>query len=168
MVSYKTVIQQFDQKGEKTCWTYIEIPADIAKQIKHGYKKSFRVKGKLDEVTIQGVALLPMGGGSFIMPLNAALRKKIGKRTGAMIALRIEEDKEQYQVNAQLLECLADVPEALDFFNTTSKSYQHYFSKWIESAKTDLTRAKRITMTVNAMVLRQNFGEMLRANKRTL
>ena len=32
--------------GEKTGWSYIEIPAAIAQQLKPNYKKSFRVKGK--------------------------------------------------------------------------------------------------------------------------
>ncbi|MEJ0102256.1 MAG: DUF1905 domain-containing protein [Bacteroidota bacterium] len=71
MVQYTATILQFAEQGEKTGWTYIEIPADIAQKLKPGNKKSFRVKGKLDNHPIKKVALLPMGGGRFIMPLNA-------------------------------------------------------------------------------------------------
>lgn len=46
MIDYTTIILQFAEQGEKTGWTYIEIPADLAQQIKPGNKKSFRVKGK--------------------------------------------------------------------------------------------------------------------------
>ena len=85
MVLFSTTIHKFDKQGEKTGWTYLEIPADIAQQLVPGNKKSFRVKGKLDNHSIKGVALLPMGGGTFIMPLNSAMRKGIGKRQGAQL-----------------------------------------------------------------------------------
>src|SRR5947208_3349524 len=75
MVEYTMVILKFDEQGEKTGWTYIEVPADIAQQLKPGNKKSFRVKGKLDNYAIKKVALLPMGEGNFIMPFNAGMRK---------------------------------------------------------------------------------------------
>lgn len=45
MIKYNTIILKFGTKGEKTGWTYIEIPADIAKKLKPGFKQSFRVKG---------------------------------------------------------------------------------------------------------------------------
>ncbi len=79
MISYKTIILTFDKQGEKTGWTYIQVPADIAQQLKPDTKKSFRVKGKLDNYKIKAVALLPMGEGNFIMPINGAMRKAIGK-----------------------------------------------------------------------------------------
>ena len=74
MVQFTATIHKFEKQGEKSGWTYIEIPADIAQQLKPGNKKSFRVKGKLDQFKIAGVSLLPMGGGSFIMAINATMR----------------------------------------------------------------------------------------------
>ncbi len=44
-------------------------------------------------------ALLPMGKGVFIMPLNASLRKAIHKNKGAMLKLRLEEDKTPLKVS---------------------------------------------------------------------
>ena len=163
MISYETTILKFGEKGEKTGWTYMEVPADIAEEIKPGNKKSFRVKGKIDNFKINGIALLPMGGGNFIMPLNAAMRKSIGKRNGAMIHVELEEDKSQFILNSDLMTCLADDEAALAFFNMLPGSHQKYFSKWIEGAKTEETYAKRIAQTVNAMVRKQGFAEMLRA-----
>ena len=83
MVSYTTPILKFDKQGEKTGWTYIEVPEKIAEQIKTGCKKSYRVKGRLDDYKIEQVALIPMGEGGFIIPFNAAMRKGTGKRKGA-------------------------------------------------------------------------------------
>ncbi|WP_315817401.1 DUF1905 domain-containing protein [Paraflavitalea speifideaquila] len=75
MVQFTTTILQFAEQGDKTRWTYIIIPPDMANQLKPGWKKSFRVKGKLDDHSIKNVALLPHGGGSFLMPINAEMRK---------------------------------------------------------------------------------------------
>ena len=63
MVKFTTAILKFDKKGEKTGWTYIVISADIARKLKPGNKKSFRVKGKLDHYSFAKTALLPMGEG---------------------------------------------------------------------------------------------------------
>src|SRR4051812_18122609 len=103
MVQFTTTILQFAEQGEKTGWTYIEISADIADKLKPGNKKSFRVKGKLDNYPIKKIALLPMGGGKFIMALNAAMRKSIGKRKGAMLKVQIEEDHAAILINKELM-----------------------------------------------------------------
>jgi hypothetical protein len=41
MVQFTTVIQQFAEQGEKTGWSYITVPHDIAEQLKPG--KFFRL-----------------------------------------------------------------------------------------------------------------------------
>ena len=166
MVQYTTTILKFGEQGEKTGWTYIEISADVAQQLKRGFKKSFRVKGKLDEHSIKGIALLPMGKGDFIMPLNSGMRKAIGKRHGAMLHIQLQEDKTPFQFNENLMTCLNDEPDALKFFKQLPGSHQRYFSKWIESVKTDDTIAKRIAQTVIAMLKKQNFAEMIRSLKK--
>lgn len=165
MIQFTTAIKQFGQQGEKTGWTYVEIPADLAEELNPGNKKSFRVKGKLDNFSIKQIALLPMGGGAFIMPLNAAMRKGIGKRKGAMLKLQLVPDKEAFKHNEDFIQCLADDPQAKNFFETLPKSHQNYFSKWIDAAKTEPTKIKRITMAVNALSKKWGYPEMLRNGK---
>jgi len=166
MIKFTTTILQFAKQGEKTGWTYISIPADIAGKIHSGDKKGFRVKGKLDDFAISGISLLPMGGGDFIMPLNAAIRKGIGKRKGAMLTVQLTHDKTTYQLNVEFMECLEDDPDALAFFKTQSRSMQNYFSKWIEAAKTDVTKTKRIAMAVSALSQKLIYAEMLWKQKK--
>jgi uncharacterized protein YdeI (YjbR/CyaY-like superfamily) len=60
---------------------------------------------------------------------------------------------------------LQDEPAAKHYFQSLPKSHQHYFSKWIESAKTEPTKTKRIAMAVNAMSKKMDFGQMLRSAK---
>lgn len=162
MIKFLAAILKFDKQGEKTGWTYIEVSAILAEQMLPGNKKSFRVKGQLDGYPIQQVALIPMGEGNFILPLNAAMRKSIGKRKGAQLQVMLQLDKSVYEINKELMQCLADEPTALDFFLSKPLSFQHYYSKWIESAKTDDTKAKRIAMAVSSLARKIEFGEMLR------
>lgn len=165
MVSFTATLLKFDNQGEKTGWTYLEVPADAAGKLMPGNKKSFRVKGKLDDFSISKVALLPMGGGAFIMAVNATMRKGIGKRHGAMVQVKIEVDKEEITMPDDLMECLLDEPEALAFFNSLTKGHRNYFIKWIDSAKTIETRTKRMAMMINALARQMGYGEMIRERK---
>jgi hypothetical protein len=168
MVTFTAVIEQAGEMGEKTGWSYIIVPPDIIAQLKPGFKKSFRVKGKLDAHSIAQQALLPIGKGVFMMPLNASLRKAIHKNKGAMLSLKLEEDKRPLKVSAELLECLADAPKAENKFRALPYSHQMYYSKWIESAKTVQTKSKRIAMTITAMEKNLTYAEMLRLNAQSV
>ena len=44
MIKFTATIKQFAEQGEKTGWTYIDVPENIALQLKPNNKKSFRVK----------------------------------------------------------------------------------------------------------------------------
>ena len=166
MVQYITTIHKFEKQGEKTGWTYIEVPADIAQKLKANNKKSFRVKGKLDNYKISGVSLLPMGGGVFIMAINAAIRKGIGKRHGAMLKVQLEADDKPFIFNGDFINCLDDEPRAKEFFQTLPGSHQRYFSKWIDDAKTEPTRTKRIAIAVTALSKKQGYPEMIRGQQK--
>lgn len=165
MIQFTATLLQFDEQGEKTGWTYFVIPGDIAQQIKPGYRKIYRVKGKLDNFKIKGVAIMPMGDGSFIMPVNEAMRKGTGKRKGAMITVTLEADDTPYKLNEDFMTCLNDEPAALKYFNSLSGSHRNYFSKWIDSAKTEATKAKRIAMAVSALARGMGYPEMMREEK---
>jgi hypothetical protein len=163
MVQFTAVIKKFGDKGEKTGWTYIEIPAEIAEKLKPNNKRSFRVKGSLDNYAFEALALIPMGEGNFILALNASIRKKSRKYKGASLNITIEVDNNPVKLNAELMECLADEPESLSFFNKLTPGHRKYFSNWIDSAKTDATKTKRIAQTLNALSNHQHYGQMLRA-----
>ncbi len=165
MVEFTTVLKQFGEQGEKTGWTYIEIPIDLAQKIKPDNKKSFRVKGKLDDYPIKSVALMPMGGGKFIMAVNATMRKGIGKRKGAMLKVQLQLDNKKPVLSKELIKCLTDEPNALAYFKKLPPSHQHYYSKWIEEAKTEQTKIKRISNAVNALSKGLHYGLMIRALK---
>jgi hypothetical protein len=168
MIRINAILKKFDKQGEKTGWTYVEIPASLSQELLPGTKTSFRVKGKLDQYPIKAAALLPMGQGNFILPVNAAMRRAIGKSAGAMVALQLQVDKEPVAMSEELMSCLNDEPKALQQFKAIPPSHQKYYSKWIDSAKTSFTKAKRIALTINALLKKMSFSEMMREQKNRL
>ncbi len=162
MITFTTPLKKFANKGEKTGWSYIEISEEISSQIKPNVKKAYRVKGKLDNYSFKGMAVLPMGDGGFILALNSEVRKKIGRRKGDMITVQMEADNSPIVYDSDFIDCLTEEERAVRFFNTLAKSHQHYFSKWIASAKTDETKAKRIARAISALSRNMRYNEMLR------
>ncbi len=163
MVTFVTTILKFADQGEKTGWSYIEVSSDLASKLKPGNKKLFRVKGKIDKLSIASVSMFPRGDGSFIMAINAAMRKALAKRAGAMVRVSLQLDEKPLPINKDLLACLADEPIANKFFKSLPPSHQRYFSKWIDDAKTLGT--KRIASSVDALSRKLGYGEMLRNNR---
>ena len=110
---------------------------------------------------------MPMGNGDFIMPLKQEVRKAIRKDAGAMVNVILSEDTEfKIDIPGDLQECFDFEPEAFDFFHSLPKSHRNYFIKWINDAKTSETRTKRIVNTINAMLHKWGYGEMMKAMKK--
>lgn len=165
MLRFETQIQRFEKKGEKTGWSYIVISRAQAEKLKPGYRVSFRVKGKLDGHIISKTAILPMGDGSFILPVNGTIRKAINKSAGDKVKAELVYDERPLTIDRDFMKCLKDDHAAYSYFKSLAKSHQVYFSKWIESAKTPATKTRRITMAVIALAAQQGYPEMIRANK---
>jgi hypothetical protein len=166
MIEFKAEIERFAEMGEKTGWSYIFLPAALANSLKENCKKSFRVKGKLDNISIEGVATVPMGDGDFIIALKASLRKQLRKEVGALLTVQIEEDRNfKIELPEDLELCLSDEKELLQNFLKLPKSHQNWYINWLNAAKTESTRTKRIVNIVSAMSKGQSFGEMMREGK---
>ncbi len=136
------------------------IPQAIAEQLKPGMRQSFRVKGNLDEVVVEHLALIPMGEGDFIIPLKTDLRRKLRKQKGATLAMALEVDDRPLPMSEDFLACLEDEPMALEQFKKLPGSHQRYYSKWIEEAKTEATKAKRIAQAIKGLSAKLDFGAM--------
>lgn len=165
-IGFNAILQKFNNQGEKTGWTYLSVPENITNKLFPGNKKSFRIKGKLDEFLMHQVALLPMGDGNFILPVNATMRKAIRKQKGDSVKLEIEIDTKPPVISEELLICLNDEPGAYNSFKKLPPSHQQYYSRWIESAKTEATKAKRIALAVDTLLKQMNFSEMLQSQKK--
>lgn len=166
MLVFDAEILKYASKGEKSGWSYIEIPKELADQIKPNYRKSYRVKGKIDQEEINGMALTPIGEGHFILALKATLRKKLRKEEGSSLHLQLEEDTNfKIELPEDLEICLCEDETWMDRFMSLAKSHRNYFIKWINEAKTEVTRTKRIALTLEAMEKQLDFGAMIRMEK---
>lgn len=159
---FKAIILKFASKGDKTGWTYVEVPPDIIPKLKLKTKKEFRIKGLIDDLKFERLATYPVGGGNFIIAINAELRKKLGKKQGAMVSIKFELDSSEALQSQELIDCLNEDPLALKQFNSLTLSHRNYFHRYVFTAKGQATRAGRIINTINAMYKKQNFGEMIR------
>jgi hypothetical protein len=159
---FTAVIHRFGEMGEKTGWTYITVPADEAQKMHAADKKSFRVKGKLHDMEISQVALIPMGEGDYVLPINAGMRKQLKQPLGASIRVQLSKDESALTIDDDLQACLAEEPKALQFFNTLAPSHQKYFSKWIAEAKTEATKTKRLAQAIEGLSRKMDYGTMMR------
>lgn len=165
MEKFQAVILKHGIMGEKSHWTFVEIPASISEKINPGVRRSYRVKGLLDNVEIQGLALFPIKGGGFILPINASLRKSLKKKADDFIDVSLRLDNSVRPLNADLLDCLDEDIDAKNFFNSLSPSHQRYFSNWIDGGRTIETKTKRIAQSLSALGHKWDFGKMLREAK---
>lgn len=164
-VAFTTKLKQFAKQGEKTGWTYFDIPQAIAEKLQPSTKKSFRVKGTIDALHVSQVAILPMGDGNFIFTVNGDMRKVLRKIKGDTVEVSLQVDLSDLNLSEDLLSCLADEPAAKKYFDGLPTSHQHYYSKWIETAKTSPTKIKRLAIVVNGLARRMDFGAMLREQR---
>ena len=165
-ISFQALVKRFQSMGEKTGWTFIDIPIKVAETINPGVKKAFRVSGKLNEAVFEQLALTPMGGGHFILAIKKELQKKGRINVGEIVEVEMMKDDRPLLINKQLLEVLKDEPDASSYFHSLAQSHQLYFSKWIDSSKTEATTTKRLAAILNALCRKWDYGQMIRNEKR--
>lgn len=166
IVKFSAEIFKYGKKGEKTGWTYISLDKELSNKIKPNNKKSFRVKGKMDACTVKGLAVLPVGAGEFIISLNEVLRTKLRKKVGDVVACQLEEDVDyKVDIPADLHELLREDNTTIDNFMKLLPSHRAYFITWINAAKTEITRTKRLAMTANAMYHGITYPEMIKLER---
>lgn len=165
LVILEVELHRYDKNADKTGWTFIHLPAALASELSSA-KRTFRVKGKMDNYSFQQVATVPIGEGDFIIPFNATMRKATGKKVGDKLLLQIEPDTSELSVSEDLLNTLAVDEEALVQFQSLLPSHQQYFSKWVESAKTLPTKSDRLSKCLFAMQYKMDYSQMIRHFKK--
>ena len=130
-------------------WTYVIIPG-----IPPEYKArggTIRVRGFIDSYELKQYNLLPMKDQRMFLPLNATVRKKIGKKEGDYVHVVLFYDPSPLVVPDEILACLLDAPQAHQFFSSLSESNQKYYIDWIEGAKKIETKVERIQKAIERL-----------------
>lgn len=147
MLNQQVLLEKFPGKGG---WTFARVP-DIRpdKKAPFGWRK---VRGTIDGFEIRKYHLMPMGNGDLFLPVRAEIRKKIKKQDGDMVHIVLYPDTEPLETPKEMLLCLEDEPQALNFFKALSESEQKYYIQWIYSAKKEETKIDRLAKTINRLV----------------
>eukprot|EP00388_Colpodella_angusta_P013010 GDKJ01032774.1.p3 GENE.GDKJ01032774.1~~GDKJ01032774.1.p3 ORF type:complete len:103 (-),score=12.65 GDKJ01032774.1:2019-2327(-) len=95
---------------------------------------------------------MPMGNGMLFLPVRAEIRKKIGKKEGDWVHVKLFADNDALEIPKELMLCLEDEPQALKNFLTYTESEQKAYIDWILGAKKEETKIERMAETVNKVL----------------
>ncbi len=128
-------------------WTFAPIPLDLVKQT--GVKARLRVKGTIDAVPFKGT-LLPSGSGRHFVVVKKEVRDKIGKSAGDVVKVEFDLDASAVKVSIprDFTSALTSIPGAKAEFKALAPSHRKAYVTWIESAKAQETRDRRIAKAV--------------------
>jgi hypothetical protein len=154
LVNKKYKLHKYPGKGG---WIYAVIE-EIApdKEAKFGW---VQVSGTIDGFKLKRYKLMPMGNGKLFLPVRAEIRKAIGKTEGDTIHVMLYADNSPIEIPEDFLLCLEDEPAAKNFFFTLTESEQRFYIKWVYEAKQELTKARRITTSIDKLLRKKKFFE---------
>ena len=150
LVDKDYLLQKYPGKGG---WTFAAIP-EIA-QDKHAWFGWMKVRGTIDDYTIENYHLMPMGNGSLFLPVKAEIRKKIGKNEGDWVHVTLYSQDLPPVLPDDFITCLNDEPLALAAFIKLSSSEQKKITDWIYSVKNDELKVERIAQTIENLLAKQ-------------
>jgi len=134
---------------------FVSVPFDVERVFG---KSRVAVKVTIDGEPYRG-SLIRMGGPSHMLLVLKHIRERIGKGPGDAVDVVVEEDMRPrvVAVPKDLRRALERQPKALLFFRGLSYTGRKEFARWIESAKRDETRTRRVARAV--AMLRQGKRE---------
>ena len=92
---------------------------------------------------------MPMGNGQLFLPVKAAIRKKIKKEAGDIVHVVLYADNSPIYIPEEFLLCLNEDYQATQKFNTLTEGQQKEYIDWIYTAKTDITKVKRMAEAID-------------------
>lgn len=142
--AFRAVIQSSDSGG-----AYVTIPFDV--EAVFG-KKRVKVKATFDGEPYRG-SIVRMGGPDHFLIVRKDIRTAIGKQPGDEVAVTVEEDTEPRVVAVpdDLAAALDAAPGAKAFFDGLSFSHRREYVVWIEGAKREATRERRIAKAIEML-----------------
>ena len=144
---FTTVIIKNDQLDSG----YIEFPYDTEKEF--GKKGQVKVKVWFDGFLYRG-SLVKMGYPCHIVGINKEIRKTINKNPGDSVSVIIEQDTEERTVTIpnDLQDLLNQHKEARSKFEKCSYSHKKEWVMWLNDAKKEDTRLKRLQKIIDKLM----------------
>ena len=128
---------------------FVEVPFDV--EAVFGSKRP-RVKAMIKGVPYRGI-LTRMGTDFHMLIILKEIRGKIGKTFGDKVSITVEPDTEPrvVEIPAELKKLFGTEKQAKAFFDKLSYTHQREYVMWINEAKREETRQKRIIKTIEML-----------------
>lgn len=123
---------------------FVEFPFDV--EAEFGTRGQVKVKATIDGRVEYRGSLATMGHRCHILGLTQQIRKDLGKQPGDVVHIVLRQDTEPrtVEVPSDLQEVLARDSAVQAFFASLSYTSQKEYVRWIESAKQEETRKRRL------------------------
>jgi hypothetical protein len=128
---------------------FVEVPFDVEKAF--GSKKP-KVKATIDGIPYRGT-LVRMGTECHLLLILKSIREQIGRTFGDEVHITVEADDAPrvVAVPKDLAAALKKDRDAKALFDKLSYTHQKEYAAWIEEAKKDETRQRRIAKTLTML-----------------
>jgi hypothetical protein len=132
-------------------WTYLDVPFSVPDVF--GVKGQAKVKGTIDRAAFRST-LLPRGDGTHYLVVNRALRDQIGVSAGGTVRVTLERDAEPRAVSLapDFKRALNRNRAAKAAYEKMAYSHQKAYVEWIDEARREDTRARRIEAAVKRLI----------------
>lgn len=143
-ITFRAVIEDAGGGG-----AFVVIPFDVERVFG---KKRVKVMATIEGMPYRG-SLVRMGGEHHILGILKEIREKTGKKIGDEIEVTLEEDTEPRRIELpqDLRAALERNPEAEAFFQRLSYTHQKEYIRWIEEARREQTRRRRIERAIEML-----------------
>jgi hypothetical protein len=147
-LTFKSILERPEGVGT---WTYVAVPLDLHEAL--GSRGQIRVKCTIGGHIFRASAM-PKGDGTHYIVVNKSVRDAIGVTRGDVVEMTIERDTAERKVDmpADLAAALEQHPTAAAAFAKLSYSHQKEYVDWIDSAKKEETRQRRVEGTVERVI----------------
>lgn len=130
---------------------YIEFPYNVEELF--GKKGQVKVKVQFDNLLEYRGSLANMGTGCHVLGVTQEIRGKLNKSFGDSIEVTLEEDTQprEIMVPDAIVQALKNNPEARNFYDSLSYTNRKELISWVQSAKKDETRNRRLAEFIRLM-----------------
>jgi hypothetical protein len=131
-------------------WTYLTVPFDVPTE--YGVKGQLKVKGTINGAFFRS-SLMPHGDGRHFLVVKKALRDQARAMQGSVVkvSLDLDTDARALSLPRDFKQALAGNPQAAAAFAAMPPSHKQEYLDHITSAKKDVTRARRIAVTIERL-----------------
>jgi hypothetical protein len=118
-----------------------------------------RIRGWIDEVEIRQFNLLPMKNGNKMLVIKAAIRKRIAKKAGDPVLIKLYPNDTPIEIPEEILDSLLQSPRAYEHFMQLTDSNKKYYIDWVQEAKQIETKVSRLVKMIGQLEKKRKFWD---------